>query len=91
MTALALIPVLLILATCLYQPKRWRRLGYVERVVGRWSMPAATPRQRVQRWAALYGQTTVEQQTSGGTWPFVPSAVHSLPKDRQTNPKEMIR
>jgi hypothetical protein len=86
---IAVIPVAMLLAACLCQPKRWPRLGYVERVVGRWPMPASTPRQRVQRWAALYGQTTIEQQTEPGAWPFSPSAVHNMPRELQTNPRQL--
>ena len=91
MSWLVLIPITVLLAAMAYNPRRWRRLGYVERVTGRWPLPAPTPRQRVLRWAALYGQTTLEQQTSGGSWPFVPSAVHSLSKSEMTEPKELIR
>lgn len=89
MNALALIPIALLLAACLYRPRRVRRLGYVEHVPGRWPHPTPTRRQRVQRWAALYGQTTIEQQVQGGEWPFTPTAVHALPKGQQTDPRQL--
>jgi hypothetical protein len=89
MTALALIPVALLLAACLYQPKRWRRLGYVERVVGRWPMPRLQPWQRVNTWRAKYDRCTIEQQTEPGDWPLVKTAVSGLHRELQTDPRQL--
>jgi len=91
MTALAMIPVALLLAACLYQPKRWRRLGYVERVIGRWPMPEQRACQRRNLWRAKYDRCTIEQQTGPGEWPFVKTAVSGLHRDLQTDVRELIR
>jgi len=90
MTALALIPLAALALALLWQPKRPERIGYVERIPkGSRPLPSPTRRQRLQRWAALYGQTTIEQQLAPGEWPFVASAVHELPKSQQTDPRQL--
>lgn len=89
MTGLLLIPLIAIAIAALYQPKRPERIGYVERTArGCRPLPPMTRRQRLHRWMALYGQTTVEQQVEPGTWPFTPSAVHELPRSEQTDPRQ---
>ncbi len=92
MTALALIPLAALALALLWQPKRPERIGYVERIPkGARPLPSPTRRQRLQRWAALYGQTTIEQQTDPGAWPFAPSAVHELPKSDLVDVRELVR
>ncbi len=92
MTALALIPLAAIALALLYQPKRPERIGYVERTArGCRPLPPMTRRQRLHRWMALYGQTSIEQQVEPGTWPFTPSAVHELSSNQMTDPRELIR
>jgi hypothetical protein len=92
MTALALIPLAAIALALLYQPKRPERIGYVERTArGMAPMLPPKPWQRINRWAAKYGQTTVEQQLAPGAWPFVPSAVHELPKSALVDVRELVR
>lgn len=92
MTALLLIPVIAIAIAAFYQPKRPERIGYVERTArGCRPLPPMSRRQRLHRWMALYSQTTVEQQTAAGDWPFTPSAVHELPRSEQTDPRRLAR
>jgi len=91
-TALALIPIAVLALALLWQPAKTERIGYVERIPkGARPLPSPTRRQRLQRWAALYGQTTIEQQTDPGAWPFVPSAVHKLPKSALVDVRELVR
>lgn len=92
MTALALIPLAAIALALLYQPKRPERIGYVERTArGMAPMEPPKPWQRINRWAAQYSQTTVEQRIEPGTWPFTPSAVHELPRSALTDVRELVR
>lgn len=92
MTALALIPLAAIALALLYQPKRPERIGYVERTArGCRPLPPMSRRQRLHRWMALYGQTTVEQQVEPGTWPFTPSAVHAVKRSEMTDVRELVR
>ncbi|MFN7782259.1 MAG: hypothetical protein ACK5PG_05955 [Lysobacterales bacterium] len=92
MTALLLIPVVAIAIAAFYQPKRPERIGYVERSPhGFDPMVPPKPWQRINRWAAKYGQTTVEQRIEPGTWPFTPSAVHELPRSALTDVRELVR
>lgn len=92
MTALTLIPIVAVLVAALYQPPRPERRGFIERVPrGCKPLKPMSRRQRLVRWMALYGQTTVEQRIEPGEWPFQPSAVHSLPKSQQVDPRELAR
>ena len=92
MTALLLIPVIAIAIAALYQPKRPERIGYVERTArGCRPLPPMSRRQRLHRWMALYSQTTVEQQTAAGAWPFTPSAVHAVKRSELTDVRELVR
>lgn len=92
MTALALIPLAAIALALLYQPKRPERIGYVERTArGCRPLPPMTRRQRLHRWMALYGQTSIEQQVEPGTWPFTPSAVHTVKRSELTDVRELVR
>lgn len=92
MTALALIPALAIVLALLYRPARPERIGFVERIPkGSRPMPPMSRRQRLVRWQALYGQTTIEQQIAPGAWPFPPSAVHELPRSALTDVRELMR
>lgn len=92
MTALALIPIAALVLAVAYQPKRPQRIGYVERTArGMAPMLPPKPWQRINRWAAQYSQTTVEQRIEPGAWPFMPSAVHELPRKQMTDPRELIR
>lgn len=92
MTALALIPIAALALALLYRPARPERIGFVERTArGVAPMPPAEKWQRLNRWAALYGHCTIEQQLAPGEWPFVASAVHELPKAQQTDPRELVR
>jgi hypothetical protein len=89
---LAVIPVALLLAACLYQPKKARRFGYIDSAPrGSDPLPKPEPRQRLTLWRCKYDRCTIEQQTEPGAWPFSPSAVHTLPRELQTDPKELIR
>jgi hypothetical protein len=81
MSWLAVIPVALLLAACLYRPKA--RLVMLT--------PELKPEERIQRWRAAYDRLPIEEQIAPGEWPFVPSAVHALPRDRQTDPRELLR
>jgi hypothetical protein len=92
MTALALTPLAALALALLWQPSRPERVGFVERTA-RGVAPMAPPEkwQRMNRWAALYGRCTIEQQLAPGAWPFVASAVHKLPKAQQTDPRELVR
>lgn len=92
MTALALIPLAAIALALLYQPKRPERIGYVERTArGCRPLPPMSRRQRLHRWMALYGQTSIEQQVEPGTWPFTPSAVHAVKRSELTDVRELVR
>lgn len=92
MNALLLVPLIAIAIAVLYQPKRPERIGYVERTArGCRPLPPMSRRQRLHRWMALYNQTTVEQQTAAGDWPFTPSAVHELPRSAMTDVRELVR
>jgi hypothetical protein len=92
MTTLLIIPAAAIVLALLWQPSKTERIGYVERIPkGARPLPSPTRRQRLQRWAALYGRCTIEQQLAPGEWPFVASAVHELPKAQQTDPRELVR
>lgn len=92
MTAILLIPIAAIVLAVIYRPARPERIGFVERIPkGSRPMPPMSRRQRLVRWQSLYGQTTIEQQIAHGAWPFLPSAVHELPKGQQTNPRTLIR
>jgi hypothetical protein len=92
MTALILIPIVAVLVATLYRTARPERIGFVERTArGCRPLPPLSRRQRLHRWMALYGQTTVEQRIDPGAWPFQPSAVHGLPKSQQVDPRELIR
>ena len=92
MTALLLIPVIAIAIAAFYQPKRPERIGYVERTArGCRPLPPMTRRQRLHRWMALYGQTSIEQQVETGTWPFTPSAVHAVKRSELTDVRELVR
>lgn len=92
MTALALIPLAALALALLWQPARPERIGFVERTA-RGVAPMAPPEkwQRMNRWAALYGRCTIEQQLAPGAWPFVPSAVHALPKSALVDVRELVR
>lgn len=85
------VPVALLLLAALLPQHKARRFGYVERIVGRWPMPGLAPRDRVEIWRILYDRCTIEQQTEPGAWPFAPTAVHTLPRELQTDPRELVR
>lgn len=92
MTALILIPIVAVLVAALYQPPRPERRGFIERVPrGCNPLKPMSRRQRLVRWMALYGQTTVEQRIEPGEWPFQPSAVHELPRSALTDVRGLVR
>lgn len=92
MTALALIPLAIIVLAALYRPARPARIGFVERTA-RGVAPMEPPKdwQRKHLWAAKYGRTTIEQQLAPGAWPFAPSEVHRLPKSALVDVRELVR
>jgi hypothetical protein len=91
MTALLVVAAVLLLTVALTKQRRPERIGFIERTArGYDPFPEPQPWQRRNRWLALYGRLSVEQQMAG-TWPFPPpSAVHSLPRGQQTDPAQLL-
>lgn len=97
MTVLILIPLIILALAIAAQPVKPRRYGYIERVPkghGAMPLPPMPAENRARRWRALYDQVPIEQQIEPGGWPFpapIKTAVHALPSELQTDPRELIR